>query len=112
MLKIYPTLTEFVPGRGYTKEEWDELDIPEITDEQWKNFRPASEVLPPELYYALVDMQRERERQRGRPPAEAPKRQVTLRLDADLVDHFKAGGKGWQSRMNAALRKASGLDPA
>jgi len=34
---------------------------------------------------------------------------VTLRLDADLIDRFRATGKGWQSRINAALRKAAGI---
>lgn len=110
MVKIYPTLKEFTPGRGYTKEDWDEIDSPELTDEELASMRPAKEVLPPEVYNALVEMQRERERQRGRPPVDTPKRQVTIRLDADLVEHFKAGGKGWQSRMNEALRKAAGLD--
>lgn len=46
---------------------------------------------------------------RGRPPLANPKRAVNLRLDSDVLDRFKAGGRGWQSRMNAALRKAAGL---
>lgn len=46
---------------------------------------------------------------RGRPKLESPKRAVNLRLDADILARFKAGGRGWQSRMNAALRKAAGL---
>ncbi|MBN9079288.1 MAG: BrnA antitoxin family protein [Rhizobiales bacterium] len=29
--------------------------------------------------------------------------------DADVVERFRASGRGWQSRMNAALRKAAGL---
>lgn len=33
-----------------------------------------------------------------------PKKQVTVRLDADILDFFKAGGRGYQTRMNAALR--------
>jgi uncharacterized protein (DUF4415 family) len=33
------------------------------------------------------------------------KRQITLRLDADLIDFFEAGGKGYQTRINAALRE-------
>jgi uncharacterized protein (DUF4415 family) len=32
------------------------------------------------------------------------KRQVTLRIDADVLDWFRARGKGYQSRMNAVLR--------
>ena len=32
------------------------------------------------------------------------KRQVTMRFDADILEHFKSQGRGWQSRMNAVLR--------
>ena len=45
----------------------------------------------------------------GRPRSENPKRQVTLRLDPDVVERFRATGKGWQSRINAELRKALGI---
>jgi uncharacterized protein (DUF4415 family) len=31
---------------------------------------------------------------------------VSLRLDPDVLEHFRATGPGWQSRINAALRKA------
>jgi uncharacterized protein (DUF4415 family) len=44
----------------------------------------------------------------GRPRGSA-KRAVSLRLDQAVIDHFRAGGPGWQSRINAALRKAAGL---
>jgi len=33
------------------------------------------------------------------------KRQITARLDADVLAWLKAGGKGYQSRMNAILRR-------
>ncbi|MDZ4319587.1 MAG: BrnA antitoxin family protein [Phenylobacterium sp.] len=46
---------------------------------------------------------------RGRPPLDNPKRQVTLRLDGDLLDHLRATGPGWQSRINELLRKAVGV---
>jgi hypothetical protein len=41
---------------------------------------------------------------RGRPRGET-KQQVAIRLDHDIVEHFKAGGAGWQSRINAALKE-------
>ena len=45
----------------------------------------------------------------GRPPlGDMAKKQVTLRLDSDVVAAFRAGGAGWQSRMNEVLRKAVG----
>ena len=40
----------------------------------------------------------------GRPKSESPKLALTVRYDADIVEAFKATGKGWQTRMNAALR--------
>jgi uncharacterized protein (DUF4415 family) len=45
----------------------------------------------------------------GRPPSDNPKKQVTLRLDPEVVEKFRATGKGWQSRINAELRKALGI---
>jgi len=47
--------------------------------------------------------------QYGRPKSFNPKVQTTIRLDADVLEAFKKDGPGWQSRMNAALRKAAGL---
>ncbi|PCJ44845.1 MAG: hypothetical protein COA81_00885 [Alphaproteobacteria bacterium] len=50
-------------------------------------------------------------RGRGRPPVANPKARVTLRLDRDIIDYFKAKNpKGWQTRVNEALRKVAGLD--
>ena len=48
-------------------------------------------------------------RRRGRPASDNPKLAVKLRIDPDVVEAFRAGGPGWQSRMNQALRKAAGL---
>lgn len=41
----------------------------------------------------------------GRPRLDAPKEQVTLRLDHDVLRRFRSTGPGWQSRINAALRE-------
>lgn len=45
---------------------------------------------------------------RGR-PAGTSKSQVTVKLDNDVLELLRAGGRGWQTRMNAALREALGL---
>ena len=46
----------------------------------------------------------------GRPlVGEEPKVQISLRLDSDLIDYFRKDGPGWQTRMNAALRKMAGI---
>ncbi len=36
------------------------------------------------------------------------KEQVSLRIDQDVLEHFREGGPGWQERINEALRKAAG----
>lgn len=41
---------------------------------------------------------------RRRPKLDVPKARIGLRLDQDVIDAFKAGGPGWQSRMNDAPR--------
>ena len=42
---------------------------------------------------------------RGR-PAGSNKQLVSLRIDRDVIEQFRSGGPGWQSRINEALRKA------
>ncbi len=46
---------------------------------------------------------------RGRPPLDNPKQAVKLRLDADVLEAYRATGDGWQTRINADLRKARKL---
>ncbi len=41
----------------------------------------------------------------GRPKAETTKQSVTVRFDPEVVDYFKSGGPGWQTRMNDVLLK-------
>lgn len=82
-------------------DDWD--DVPEWSDEAFDRaeisiggtvIRPATGTLT----------------RAGRPPlGTAAKQQVTLRLDPDVVEKFRADGPGWQSRINAALRVAVGI---
>jgi uncharacterized protein (DUF4415 family) len=44
---------------------------------------------------------------RGRPLGSGSKVQVTLRIDADVLNKFKASGAGWQTRVNDALKSWS-----
>lgn len=34
-----------------------------------------------------------------------PKEKVSIRLDADVIDHFRRTGRGYQTRINAVLRR-------
>ena len=41
---------------------------------------------------------------RGRPKAEKTKVSTTIRLDSDILEFFRGGGEGWQTRINETLR--------
>lgn len=72
------------------KQKWvDPDDAPELTDE-W--------------FAKATLMQGEHVLRRGGRPRGSEKVQVTLRLDSAIVDHFRAEGQGWQTRLNEALR--------
>jgi uncharacterized protein (DUF4415 family) len=80
-------------------------EVRELEVEDFRAMRHASKVLPSEL---LALLPKRRPGQRG--PQKSPtKQQVTLRLDQDVLAHFRAKGAGWQSRINTSLRKAAGL---
>jgi uncharacterized protein (DUF4415 family) len=78
-----------------------EGEVRELTLADMRRFRPTFDVLPSELVEIIKNR---KVGQRG--PQVAPvKQQVTLRLDRDVLDSFRASGAGWQSRINEALRK-------
>ncbi len=75
-------------------------DNPEWTEADFARARPGAEVLPPALVAALV-------KNKGGRPRGSRKEQVSLRVDRDVLDRFRAAGPGWQTRMNDALRRAA-----
>ncbi|MFI4964306.1 MAG: BrnA antitoxin family protein [Caulobacterales bacterium] len=70
---------------------------PELTPVDFARMRPVRQVLGD----AWVEAQK---RARGRPRMAVPKEKVTLRLDAEVLQFFRAEGAGWQTRLNEALR--------
>lgn len=62
-------------------EEIDFSDIPETTAEMWKNAEVGK-------FYRPV------------------KKQVTVRIDADILAWLQADGAGYQTRLNQLLREA------
>lgn len=95
---------EHAAKHGYTRDDWDAGDAPELTDAELATARPFRDALP-----EIAAKMEEEAKPRGRPPLDTPKKAVSIRLDADLLDALRAGGKGWQSRANDLLRKAVGL---
>jgi uncharacterized protein (DUF4415 family) len=102
-MKLYPVLKEFEEGHGFTREDWDAVDFPELTDEELAQARPFKEVFP-ELF-ASIQAEKLKRGERGKQKAPV-KTRVTLRLDAEIVDAFKATGAGWQSRINDQLKQS------
>jgi uncharacterized protein (DUF4415 family) len=79
-------------------------DNPEWTEADFAAAKPAEAVLPA----AVMEAYR---RGRGRPARSTKadaKQQVTLRLDREVIEKFRATGPGWQSRINEILRGAVG----
>jgi uncharacterized protein (DUF4415 family) len=58
---------------------------------------------------SLLDAARMALRKRGRPKSDNPKKAISVRLDADVLAAYRKLGSGWQSAMNADLRKARKL---
>lgn len=99
MTKRYKKVSEAEIQRQIAADPDDLETTPEMATKAM-SFREAL----PELAAA---MDREIAR-RGRPPLDKTKQPVTIRLNADTIEKFKATGKGWQSRMSDILDKAVG----
>lgn len=81
----------------------DEGEVRELTEEDFRHFRPAHEVLPPDLLKTLGI--------RTRGPQKAPtKIPTTIRFDSDVLAALKASGRGWQTRVNEAMREVLKLN--
>lgn len=75
-------------------------DNPPLTAADFDRMRPSAEVAP--------DFVAKAKRPRG--PQKAPtKEKVAIRLSPDVLEHFRATGPGWQTRIDEALRKVAGL---
>ncbi|MDR0311226.1 MAG: BrnA antitoxin family protein [Acidobacteriota bacterium] len=77
-------------------------EVRELTAEDIARMRPAKEVLHPELYTGLVQMNR-RAGVRG-PNRRPTKVQTAIRFDADVLTALRATGRGWQTRVNNVMR--------
>ncbi|MDN5928291.1 MAG: BrnA antitoxin family protein [Hyphomicrobiales bacterium] len=100
-LPALPTLDDVDSGK-VTLDEYEiahREDIPEWTDADFSRARPMREMFP-----EIVEAFEKKRGQRG--PQKAPiKERVGLRLDHEIVAHFRATGPGWQGRINEVLAK-------
>jgi uncharacterized protein (DUF4415 family) len=76
-------------------------DNPRLDDRMFARMRPATEVMP--------DILRREGGQRGPQKSKQVKTLVSLQLDPDVIRHFRRSGRGWQSRINEALRRVAKL---
>lgn len=88
-----------IANKKSTRRVWrDPDDAPDLSTRKWRQRLERADVMAGKKIV-----------RRGRPLSEAPKVSTTIRLDADVVAHFRAAGRGWQTRLNTALRKAARL---
>jgi uncharacterized protein (DUF4415 family) len=82
---------------GYSQKDLREVsDNPELTKADFARAKPFAEAFP-DLAVSI---------RKGRGPNKAPtKKLVSLRLSPEVIEHFKATGDGWQSRIDETLRK-------
>ena len=80
-------------------------EISELDEAWFREAKPTSEI--PELVEIL-----EKHGRMGRPPLpeDDRKQRVTMYLDRDVIARLKEDGRGWQTRANAKLREALGLE--
>jgi uncharacterized protein (DUF4415 family) len=76
-----------------------DMENPPWTADDWANARPVSE-LPPEILAAFPKTLARLRGQQKSPTKVA----VSLRLSPEVVEHYKAGGPGWQTRIDDALK--------
>ena len=71
-------------------------EVRELTDADVKRMRPMSEVLPDNLQRTIG------QRGKQRSPTKV---KTSIRLSPEVIEHFKAGGEGWQRRIDQALKQ-------
>jgi len=76
----------------------DEDDAPEATEAFFKDAKPFKDMFP-EMYASW-------RKTRGRPKIEKPKKITTFKLSQEVIEAIKATGKGYNARVDAALRAA------
>ena len=81
-----------------------DLENPEWTAEDFRSARPLVDVLPKETASAV----RRYRGQRG-PQRTPTKEHISVRVDRDIAAAYRATGRGWQTRMNEALRMYAGM---
>jgi uncharacterized protein (DUF4415 family) len=77
-----------------------DAENPEWTEEDFRRARPISEF--PELVEAMLRYRGQRGKQKA-----PTKELISLRVDRDVVEAYRATGRGWQARANEALRAYS-----
>jgi uncharacterized protein (DUF4415 family) len=85
-----------VTGKSKTQKNRVQTATPYVWDGEDEDDRPLTR----EEMQVGIEAYR---RQRGRPTG-SYKESTTIRFDRDVLAAFRAGGPGWQTRMNAALR--------
>ena len=96
-----------VLGEGY----WDGDDY-YPSDREIAEALPARDFFSPEEMQGLIDAGHRLDEKIacGEIKLLRKKEAISIRLDPDVLDHFRVMGKGWQTKLNQTLRDVIGLD--
>jgi len=99
-------ITKKEAAEHVAKTDWTAIDA--MTDEDIARQIAENPDAAPELtedwFERATVMDGARVVRRGRPKSENSKKLVSLRLDPDVIERFRATGPGWQARINETLR--------
>lgn len=93
---------KYIEYEDGTRVQLDADDSPEWTEEMFKRAKRGREAL--EESFGKENANLLIKGKVGRPVSDSPKKQITVRIDADILKEFRSHGKGWQTEINAALR--------
>ncbi|MBI5331910.1 MAG: BrnA antitoxin family protein [Betaproteobacteria bacterium] len=89
-----------------SKTDWERVkreaaaDAPIAHDAEAEPYDPNDEAAAA-AYWSQAKMVR-----RGRPPAAVKRPTLNMRVDAEVLEHLRGLGKGWQTKVNRLLREA------
>jgi uncharacterized protein (DUF4415 family) len=86
---------------GQDRTDWAAFDAHVITQEEYEEIPELTEA---EIAAGFMTLSGH-VRNPGRPKDQWKKLHVSIRLSRDVLDHFKAGGPGWQTRIDEALKR-------
>lgn len=84
------------------KKTAEDRENPFWTEKDFARAKPAAE------FFSAGELKQLKKKRGQRGPQKAPvKERISIRLDSDIVQRYRAAGRGWQGKMNENLRRTA-----